>query len=77
MVDAPEGVKSAGCKWVFKEKTDMDGNVNVFKARTVAKGFPFPLLQCPRPLGSSLPMRYGKWMSKQLGRLPEDVCDTT
>ena len=31
--------KLVGCKWVFKEKTDMDGNVNVFKARLVAKGF--------------------------------------
>ena len=39
MVDAPEGVKPEGCRWVFKEKTDMDGNVNVFKARLVAKGF--------------------------------------
>ena len=39
MVDAPEGVKPVGCKWVFKEKTNMDGNVNVFKARLVAKGF--------------------------------------
>ena len=39
LVDPPEGVKTVGCKWVFKEKTDMDGNVNVFKARLVAKGF--------------------------------------
>ena len=35
LVDAPEGVKAVGCKWVFKEKTDMDGNVTVFKARLV------------------------------------------
>ena len=27
LVDAPEGVKPIGCKWVFKKKTDMDGNV--------------------------------------------------
>ena len=39
LVDPPEGVKTIGCKWVFKEKTDMDGKVNVFKARLVAKGF--------------------------------------
>ena len=39
LVDPPEGVKTIGCKWVFKEKTDMDGNVNVYKARLVAKGF--------------------------------------
>ena len=39
LVAPPEGVKPVGCKWVFKEKTDMDGNVNVFKARLVAKGF--------------------------------------
>ena len=38
LVAPPEGVKPVGCKWVFKEKTDMDGNVNVFKARLVAKG---------------------------------------
>ncbi|VFQ89879.1 unnamed protein product [Cuscuta campestris] len=25
LVDAPEGIKPIGCKWVFKKKTDMDG----------------------------------------------------
>ncbi|KAK8573908.1 hypothetical protein V6N13_096839 [Hibiscus sabdariffa] len=26
LVEPPEGVKPIGCKWVFKKKTDMDGN---------------------------------------------------
>ncbi|KAJ9557526.1 hypothetical protein OSB04_012140 [Centaurea solstitialis] len=30
---------AVGRKWVFKKKTDMDGNVHTFKARLVAKGF--------------------------------------
>ncbi|PKI41977.1 hypothetical protein CRG98_037595 [Punica granatum] len=34
-----EGAKPIGCKWVFKKKTDMDGNVITFKGRLVAKGF--------------------------------------
>ena len=39
LIDPPEGLKTIGCKWVFKKKTDMDGNVHTFKARLVAKGF--------------------------------------
>ena len=39
LVEPPEGVKSIGCKWVFKKKTNMDGNVTTYKARLVAKGF--------------------------------------
>ena len=38
-VDPPEGVKSIGCKWVFKKKTDMDGKVQTYKAWLVAKDF--------------------------------------
>ncbi|KAK8600923.1 hypothetical protein V6N12_050768 [Hibiscus sabdariffa] len=30
-VEPPEGVKPIGCKWVFKKKTDMDGNVQTYK----------------------------------------------
>ena len=39
LVNAPEGVKPIGCKWVFKNKTDMDGNVQMYKARLLAKGY--------------------------------------
>ena len=38
-VNPPEGIKPIGCKWVFKKKTDMDGNVITYKARLVAKGY--------------------------------------
>ena len=31
LVDPPEGVKPIGCKWVFKKKIDMDGNVQTSK----------------------------------------------
>ncbi|KAJ9545056.1 hypothetical protein OSB04_024763 [Centaurea solstitialis] len=37
--DMPQHCKAVGNKWVFKKKTDMDGNVHTFKARLVAKGF--------------------------------------
>ena len=33
LVDPPEGIKPIGCKWVFKKKTDMKGNVITYKAR--------------------------------------------
>ncbi|KAI3768222.1 hypothetical protein L2E82_18724 [Cichorium intybus] len=39
LVDNVPGRKTAGCKWIFKKKTDMDGKVHTFKARLVAKGF--------------------------------------
>ena len=39
LFDPPEDLKTIGCKWVFKKKTDMDGNVHNFKARLLAKGF--------------------------------------
>ena len=34
----PEGRKTIQNKWIFKRKTDADGNVTVYKARLVAKG---------------------------------------
>ncbi|KAL4366243.1 hypothetical protein GQ457_05G027450 [Hibiscus cannabinus] len=39
LVEPPEGIKPIGCKWVFKKKADMDGNVQTYKGRLVAKGF--------------------------------------
>jgi hypothetical protein len=35
----PEGRKAIQNKWIFKRKTDADGNVTIYKARLVAKGF--------------------------------------
>ena len=39
LVDSPDGTILVGCKWVFKKKTDMDGNISTYKARLVAKRF--------------------------------------
>ena len=39
LVKQPEGIKPIGCKWVFKKKTDMVGNVQTYKGRLVTKGF--------------------------------------
>ncbi|KAK8636798.1 hypothetical protein V6N13_064235 [Hibiscus sabdariffa] len=38
LVEPPEGIKPIGCKWVFKKKTNMDGKVQTYKGRLVAKG---------------------------------------
>ena len=38
MVELPKGRKPVGCKWVFKAKTKVDGEVEWYKARLVAQG---------------------------------------
>ncbi|GJT63902.1 retrotransposon protein, putative, ty1-copia subclass [Tanacetum coccineum] len=40
LVDLPPNCKTVGSKWLFKKKTDMDGNIHTYKARLVAKGSP-------------------------------------
>ncbi|KAL4283721.1 hypothetical protein GQ457_16G017790 [Hibiscus cannabinus] len=37
LVEPTEGVKPIGCNWVFKKKIDMEGNVQTYKGRLVAK----------------------------------------
>jgi hypothetical protein len=39
LVDPPDGVRPIKSKWIYKKKKDMDGNVHVYKAQLVAKGF--------------------------------------
>ncbi|GKD12310.1 putative RNA-directed DNA polymerase [Tanacetum coccineum] len=39
LVDTTPSLKTVGCKWIFKKKTDMDGKVHTYKARLVAKGY--------------------------------------
>ncbi|GJT96977.1 retrotransposon protein, putative, ty1-copia subclass [Tanacetum coccineum] len=39
LVELPPNVRTVGSKWLFKKKTDIDGNVHTFKARLVAKGY--------------------------------------
>ena len=39
LVDLPDDRQAIENKWIFKKKTDTDGNVTVYKARLVAKSF--------------------------------------
>ena len=39
LVDLPDDWQAIENKWIFKKKTDADGNVTVYKARLVVKGF--------------------------------------
>ncbi|KAK1606629.1 hypothetical protein QYE76_030302 [Lolium multiflorum] len=39
LVDLPDSRKAVENKWIFKRKTDADGNITVYKARLVTKGF--------------------------------------
>ena len=38
-VDLPDDRQVIENKWIFKKKTDADGNVTIYKATLVAKGF--------------------------------------
>ena len=39
LVDLPDDRQAIQNNWIFKKKTDADGNVTIYKARLVAKGF--------------------------------------
>ncbi|GJY05469.1 putative retrotransposon ty1-copia subclass protein [Tanacetum coccineum] len=39
LVDLPPNGKTVGSKWIFKKKTNMDGNVHTYKSRLIAKGY--------------------------------------
>jgi hypothetical protein len=39
LVDRPYGCKPVGCKWVFKKKLMLDGTIDKYRARLVAKGY--------------------------------------
>ena len=39
LVDLPGDRQAIENKWIFKKKTSADGNVTVYKARLVVKGF--------------------------------------
>jgi hypothetical protein len=39
LVDPPDGVKPIECKWIYKKKRDMYGNVHIHKVRLIAKCF--------------------------------------
>ncbi|GKF41798.1 putative retrotransposon ty1-copia subclass protein, partial [Tanacetum coccineum] len=39
LVELPPNGRIVGSKWLFKKKTDMDGNVHTFKARLLVKGY--------------------------------------
>ena len=38
LVSLPESAKPIDCKWIFKTKKDLKGNVERYKARLVVKG---------------------------------------
>ena len=39
LIKVPNSIKPVGCKWVYKRKRGIDGKVETFKARLVAKWY--------------------------------------
>lgn len=39
LVDASNRVKHIGCKWIYKKKRWVDGKVQTYKVRLIAKGY--------------------------------------
>ena len=39
LVDLPNEKRPIQCKWIFKRKMNLNGNMTTYKARLVAKGF--------------------------------------
>ena len=39
LIKAPNGIKPVGCKWVYKRKRGIDGKVETFKVRLMAKRY--------------------------------------
>ena len=39
LVEALEGMKPIGCKWVYKRKRRVYGKIETYKARLVVKGY--------------------------------------
>jgi hypothetical protein len=39
LVDPIDGVRPIDCKWIFNRKMDKDGNIHIYKAQLVVKGF--------------------------------------
>ena len=80
LVDLPDDRQAIENKWIFKRKTDADGNVTVYKARLVAKGFRqvqgvdydeiFSPVAMLKSVGIMLAlaafMKSGRWMTKQV-----------
>ena len=63
LIDLPNDRQAIENKWIFKKKTDADGNITVYKSRLVAKGFrqvqgiDYYMIHA-RPFGLSVPRAY-------------------
>jgi hypothetical protein len=77
LVELPNDRKAVENKWIFKKKTDANGNVTIYKARLIAKGFQqiqgidynetFSLIAMLKSVRimlaiAALIMKFGRWM---------------